>query len=89
MTDELKDRVQALLTGNAGATVRSDANFLRSRMRKIAGVVELLRGTRNLLQARRTLSVKARLKQDAFESRDQGSTRFGKTGMFTSVHPGA
>ncbi|MGF7243891.1 hypothetical protein ABIC11_004347 [Pseudomonas oryzihabitans] len=75
MTDELRDKVQALLTRNAGATISSDANWLRSRTRQIAGTVEMLRGTPNLLQTRRTRAVKALLKHDAFESLDQLAPR--------------
>ncbi|WP_273808323.1 MULTISPECIES: hypothetical protein [unclassified Pseudomonas] len=75
MTDELRDKVEALLTCNAGATISSDANWLRSRTRQIAGAVEMLRGTPNLLQTRRTRAVKALLMQDAFGSLDQLAPR--------------
>ncbi|KUM43361.1 hypothetical protein [Pseudomonas sp. EpS/L25] len=68
MTDELQEKVQNLVAGKAGATISSDANWLRSRSRKIAGAEEMLSGTPDLLQTRRTRAVKALLKLDAFGS---------------------
>ncbi|EHK68794.1 hypothetical protein PPL19_22464 [Pseudomonas psychrotolerans L19] len=75
ITDELRDKVQALLAGNDGATISSDANWLTSRTRQIVGAVEMLRGTPNLLQTRRDRAVKALLKRNAFGSLDQLAPR--------------